>query len=56
MSYGINVEKNVLLYKERNEIGNSKLIGCLVLGGSLILFMLITLYTCCLENSCRCKN
>lgn len=54
MTYGPDVEKSIVLYKQNNEFGDSQLIGSLILGGSLLLLLLITLYSLCLHGMLRC--
>lgn len=54
MNYGPDVEKNVMLYKQNNEFGDSRLIGSLILGGSFMLLFLILLYSFCICGLCKC--
>lgn len=46
-NYSMEVEKNIVLVRERNEFGNSRMLGCMAMGGSILLLVfLLTYYVC----------
>jgi hypothetical protein len=46
-NYSLEVGKNIVIVKERNDYGDSKLIGYLNVGGSLVLLLSILIYYIC---------
>ena len=54
--YNIEVEKNVMLIQEQNDFGDSRMLGYMAMGGSMLMLVFLVTYYMCEFALKKCMN